>query len=163
MVLERLYGLEIAKGVIVDNKQKRKLEMYFKNSSRFLWGLGPGNQKKTYQWLREKGFTFDNGPYRQVTNQLLENSDMEQILKTLIIPRVKELFTDRAIDFLRDCWQAGTVPDISFLKLYNIRNSIPLLEINSQFDYVERWGELAGVWFEEIEPAFGLGKEKKQV
>ncbi len=135
----------------MDIKQKQKLESYLKNSSRFLWGLGPGNQKENYQWLRAKGFTFDNGSYGYVTSQLLENPGIEQILKDLVIPRVKELFTDKAIDFLRDCWQAGKVPDVSFLKLYNIRNAVPFLEINSQFNYVERWGELAGVWFEEIE------------
>jgi len=135
----------------MDIKQKQKLESYLKNSSRFLWGLGPGNQKENYQWLRAKGFTFDNGSYGYVTSQLLENPGTEQILKDLVIPRVKELFTDKAIDFLRDCWQAGKVPDVSFLKLYNIRNAVPFLEINSQFNYVERWGELAGVWFEEIE------------
>lgn len=135
----------------MDAKQKQKLERYFENSSRFLWGLGPGNQKENYQWLRGKGFTFDNGSYKHVTSQLLENPGIEQILKNLIIPRVKELFTDKAIDFLRDCWQAGTVPDMSFLKLYKIRNAVPFLEVNSQFNYVGRWGELAGVWFEEIE------------
>ena len=135
----------------MDAKQKQKLEKYLKNSSRFLWGLGPGNQKENYQWLREKTFKFDSRTYRHVTNQLLENYGIEQLLKTLIIPRVRELFTNKAIDFLRDCWQAGIIPDVSFVKLYNIRNAVPFLEVNSQFDYVERWGELAGVWFEEIE------------
>jgi hypothetical protein len=135
----------------MDNKQKQKLERYLKNSSRFLWGLGPGNQKENYQWLRDKGFTFDYGSYDHVTTQLLVNPGIEKVLKDLIIPRVKELFTGKALDFLRDCWLAGTRPDISFLKLYNIKNAAPFLEINSQFNYVERWGELAGVWFEEIE------------
>lgn len=135
----------------MDAKQKQKLERYLKNSSRFLWGLGPGNQKENYQWLKGKGFTFDNGSYGHVTNQLLENPGIEKIIKELIIPRVKELFTERALDFLRDCWQAGTRPDISFLRLYNIKSATPFLEMNPQFNYVERWGELAGVWFEEIE------------
>ena len=135
----------------MDNKQKQKLERYLKNSSRFLWGLGPGNQEENYQWLREKGFTFDHGSYSHVTSQLLVNPGIEKVLKHLIIPRVKELFTGKALDFLRDCWQAGTRPDVSFLNLYNIKNAAPFLEINLQFNYVERWGELAGVWFEEIE------------
>jgi hypothetical protein len=139
----------------MDAKQKGKLERYCKNSSRFLWGLGCGNQKETYQWLRGKGFVFDNGSYAHVTTQLLENPGIEKILKTLIIPRVKELFTEKAIDFLRTCWQAGAVPNVSFLKLYNIRNASPLLEVNPQFNYVERWGELAGLWFEEIEELQG--------
>jgi len=46
---------------------------------------------------------------------------------------------------------------MSFLKLYNINNAsnaFPFLEVNTQFNYVERWGELAGVWFEEIETLY---------
>jgi len=135
----------------MDTNQKGKLERYFKNSSRFLWGLGPGNQKETYQWLRGKGFVFDNGTYAHVTTQLLENPGIEILLKDLIIPRVKEIFSEKAIDFLRTCWQAGTLPDISFLRLYNIKDAPSFLEVNTQFNYVERWGELAGLWFEEIE------------
>jgi len=135
----------------MDTNQKGKLERYFKNSSRFLWGLGPGNQKETYQWLRGKGFVFDNGTYAHVTIQLLQNPGIEILLKDLIIPRVKEIFSEKAIDFLRTCWQAGTLPDISFLRLYNIKNVPPFLEVNTQFNYVERWGELAGLWFEEID------------
>jgi hypothetical protein len=143
----------------MDAKRRGKLERYFKNSSRFLWGLGPGNQKETYQWLRGKGFVFDSGSYAHVTDQLLEKPGIETMLKDLVVPRVKELFTDKAIDFLRSCWQAGTTPAMSFLKLYNIKNASPFLEINSQFNYVERWGEFAGLWFEEIE---GLQESSNQ-
>ena len=135
----------------MDARQKGKLERYFKNSSRFLWGLGRGNQKETYQWLRREGFVFDNGSYAHVTGQLVEKPGIERILQKLIVPRTKELFSDKAIEFLWTCWQAGTVPDMSFLKLYNIKDAYPFLEVNSQFNYVERWGEFAGVWFEEIE------------
>jgi len=132
-------------------KEKAKLERYLKNSSRFLWGLGPGNQKDTYEWLRSKGFVFDNGSYANVASQLLEDTGIEKIVNDLIQPRVKELISDKALDFLRICWQAGSLPNISFLKLYNIKNAQPFLEVNTQFNYVERWGELAGLWFEEIE------------
>ena len=135
----------------MDTKQKHKLERYFMNSSRFLWGLGTGNQKETYQWLRGKGFVFDNGSYGHVTRQLLDNPGIDTILKDLIIPRVKQLFTNKAIEFLRSCWQAGTRPDMSFLKMHNIKDASPFLEVNPQFNYVERWREFAGVWFEEIE------------
>lgn len=135
----------------MDNKQRQRLERYLKNASRFLWGLGPGNQKENYEWLRAKGFEFDSGTYAYVTAQLLEKYGIENLLKNLIIPRVKESLSEKAIDFLRDSWRAGTKPDMSFLKLYNIKNPFPFLELNTQFNYVERWGELAGVWFEEIE------------
>jgi len=133
------------------DKQRQKLERYLKNASRFLWGLGPGNQKENYEWLRKKGFEFDSGSYDNVTTQLVEKYGIENLLKNLIVSRVKELFSEKAIDFLRDSWRAGTRPDMSFLRLYNIKNPFPFLEVNTQFNYVERWGELAGVWFEEIE------------
>jgi len=136
----------------MDEKQKRKLERYLKNSTRFLWGLGPGNQKDNYEWLRAEGFEFTDGSYDHVTNQLLENYGIEQILKRIVIPRVQKLFIKKAIDFLRESWQAGSKPDVSFLRLYGIDKPLPFLEVNTQFNYVERWGELAGIWFEEIEP-----------
>lgn len=135
----------------MDRKKQEKLERYLKNATRFLWGLGPGNQRENYSWLKDRGFEFDAGSYSHVTNQLLEKYGIEQILKRLVIPRVRELFSEKAIDFLRESWRAGTRPDISFLRLYNIHNPSPFLEVNTQFNYVERWGELAGVWFEEIE------------
>lgn len=140
----------------MEAKQKAKLERYFKNSSRFLWGLTPGrNQKETYQWLKSEGFVFENGSYGYVTAQLLVNPGIEAILRDLIIPRVKRLFTGKAIEFLNTCWLAGTRPDMSLLSLYNIKDASPFLEVNTQFNYVERWGEFAGLWFEEIEELQG--------
>lgn len=144
----------------MDAKKKAKLERYFKNSSRFIWGLGQGNQRETYRWLRAKGFTFDDGSYARVTDQLLENPGIEKLINELIVPRIKELFSDKSIEFLRSCWQAGTRPDVSFLKLYNIRDALPFLEVNSQFAYVERWGEFAAMWFEEIEEPQDLLREE---
>jgi hypothetical protein len=135
----------------MDEKQKGRLERYLKNSARFLWGLGPGNQNENYKWLRSRGFEFQDGNYGHVTNQLLESYGIEQIIKRIVILRVKELFPQKAIDFLRESWQAGARPDISFLRFYNIDKPTPFLEVNTQLNYVERWGELAGVWFEEIE------------
>ncbi|MCL0075394.1 hypothetical protein M1O17_00700 [Dehalococcoidia bacterium] len=135
----------------MDENRKHKLERYLKNSCRFLWGLGPGNQSATYGWLREKGFNFNAGSYDHVTNQLLENYGIEQIIKRIVIPTVKELFPQKGIDFLRESWRAGSRPDASFLRLYGIGKPAPFLEVSPQFHHVERWGELAGIWFEEIE------------
>lgn len=135
----------------METRQREKLERYLRNGSRFLWGLGPGNQKENYQWLREQGFDFHGGTYDHVTTQLVKEYGMENLIRKLIVPRVKELFSEKAVDFLRDSWRAGTRPDMSFLRHYNIKNPYPFLEVNTQFNYVERWGELAGVWFEEIE------------
>ena len=146
----------------MDPKRKAKLERYLRNSTWFLWGLGRGNQKETYRWLGERGFKFNSGTYAAVTDQLLENYGIERILRDLVVPRVSELFTEKAIDFLRSCWEAGTKPDISFLKLYNIKDGSPFLEVNSQFNYVERWGEFAGLWFEEIEELQELIKQGRE-
>ncbi len=136
----------------MDEIQKGKLERYFKNATRFLWGLGPGNQKVTYKWLREKKFDFNDGTYDHVTNQLLQNYGIEQIIKRIVIPRVKELYSHKAMEFLKNSWYAGSKPDMSFLNHFGIRTPTPFLEVNMQFNFVERWGDLASVWFEEIEP-----------
>jgi len=147
----------------MDKTQQEKVARYLKNASRFLWGLGPGNQKKTYAWLRERGFDFYNGTYSHVTNQLLDNYGIEQILKRIVIPRVTELFSVKVINFLRESWLAGTKPDISFVRLYNIPNPSGFLEVNTQFNFVEGWGDLAGVWFEEIEKIEELREAIKRV
>lgn len=144
-------------------KQQGKLQRYLKNSSRFLWGLGPGNQGKNYEWLDYKGYRNAEGQrykgsYSNVTNDLLTRHGIEGIIKDLIVPTVKERLGDKAdnvIKLLRSCWQEGVTPDMSLLKLNKIeaKNAEPFfLEINTQFNYVEKWGELAGIWFEEIEP-----------
>jgi hypothetical protein len=144
----------------MDAKQKGKLERYFKNASRFLWGLGNKNQKETYLWLKAYGkqrlgsdFDFKEGPYREVIAQLLQNPGLERLLKDLVVPRVRELFSDQALEFLRISWNAGTLPDISYLQHYNINleDASPFLEVNKWYKYVERWGDFAGIWFEEME------------
>ena len=144
----------------MDAKQKGKLERYFKNASRFLWGLGIGNQKDTYHWLKSYGkqllgpdFDFKEGPYREVIAQLLQNPGIERLLNDLVVPRVKELYSDQVLEFLRVSWNAGTLPDISYLKHYNINieDASPFLEINKWYKYVERWGDFAGIWFEEMD------------
>ncbi len=142
----------------MNSNQKGKLERYFKNSRRFLWRLGRGNQKKTYGWLWGKGVEFENGPYAHVTGQLLNKYGIESLIDTLIAPRVKELFTPSALDFLRSCWYTGMVPDPSFMSTYNISDPSPFLDVNYQYKFVEGWGEFAGIWFEEIEPALSEAK-----
>ena len=111
----------------------------------------PGNQGENYRWLERKGFSFNRGAYGRVTEQLLENPGIEALLSKLIIPRVREMFSDRALEYLNTCWQAGTTPDMALLRQYNVRDTAPFLDYNTQFNYVEGWGEFAGVWFEQIE------------
>ena len=144
----------------MDAKQKAKLERYFKNASRFLWGLGNNNQKETYRWLKAYGkqrlghdFDFKEGPYKNVIAQLLQNPGIERLLKDIVVPRVNELYNDKVLEFLRLSWNAGTIPDISYLKIYNINieDTNPFLEVNKWYKHVERWGDFAGIWFEEMD------------
>jgi hypothetical protein len=98
-------------------------------------------------------FDFKEGPYKEVIAQLLQNPGIERLLQDLVVPRVRELFSDQALEFLRISWYAGTLPDISYLKHYNINleDASPFLEVNKFYKYVERWGDFAGIWFEEMD------------
>ena len=40
---------------------------------------------------------------------------------------------------------------IAVLRQLNMKDMSPFVDMNTQFNYVEGWGEFAGVWFEEIE------------
>ena len=152
----------------MDTKFKGKLERYLKNSSHFLWGVILDNRDGSYRWLRNTGkklwgenFDFKKSPYNDVTNQLLINPGIEKLLKDMIVPRIKkELFSEKALEFLRVSWNAGILPSMPYLKQYRMDNDNPFLEINKQFNYVERWSEWAGIWFEEIEPYLSMKGEK---
>ena len=138
----------------MDMVRKRKLEHYMMNSRKFIWGLGRRNQKQNYAWLQSKGYSFTPGSYTHVTAQLLESPGIEKFMAQVIIPRVKDLFTEQPLSYLRTCWESGTTPDLAVLKRFGLHTSLaaePFVEINSQYNYVVGWGELAGVWFEEIE------------
>lgn len=143
----------------MDEKQKGRIERYLLNASRFLWGLGRGNQKQTYAWLEHKGFAFTRARYGLVLQQLLRNPGLEELLRSLIIPSVRERFPDETLDALRRFWHLGERPNLNRVNQLQVQGSDygiwrPFLEIDTQFQYVEKWGELAGVWFEEIEPWF---------
>jgi len=148
----------------MDDKQKGRIERYLLNADRFMWGLGPGNQKETYTWLEDKKFRFTKARYGLVIQQLLRNPGLEELLTRLVIPTVKEMFPDDTLNELRKLWNIGELPDlkkdINRLEVKGKGNPGPdrafhwrsFVEISTQFHYVERWGELAGIWFEEIEP-----------
>jgi len=142
----------------MEAKQKAKLERYLRNAERFLWGLHRERQRDTYAWLRRKGkelwgqeFDFTSGPYNSVISQLLQNPGIDRLIEDLVKPQVKETFSQHALDMLRQHWNAGDTPSISFLEMANTRDPYPFLILNTQFNYVERWGDFAGLWFEEIE------------
>lgn len=142
----------------MDRQQKERLSRYFMNNYKFFWGLIRGNQTQNYRWLRGKGLTVETGSYTHVASNLLAEPGIEKLITDVVIPRVNELFAPAAMDYFRTCWEAGTRPDISVLKMYNLdspQNADPFVEINSQFNYVVRWGDLAGIWFEEVEKTWG--------
>ncbi len=147
----------------MDDREKAKLERYIKNSNKFLWGLVPPdkrNQKQSYAWLRGRGYRkFKDGTYTYVLAQLLDDPGIERLFSDLVIPRVRdELLSAELMKFLRTCWREGRLPEMSSLYNYGVKNAKaalplwPFLEVNTQYNYVERWGELAGLWFEEIDP-----------
>lgn len=155
----------------MDTKQKNKLERYLRNGNRFIWGLGIKDQKTTYEWLYENGFK-DNGEkfkhsYKYTTEILIKNYGIETIMQKIIKRRVDEMFGTKLIRFLRDCWEGGECPTVDKLiangfsrileeKKYTReekdRDPGPFLLYNRQFKFIQGWGELAGIWFEEIEP-----------
>ena len=82
-------------------------------------------------------------------------------MKDIIAPRVRELFSDQALEFLCVSWNAGTLPDIAYLKHYgiNTEDATPFLEVNKWYKYVERWGDFAGIWFEEMDGVLKPGTD----
>ena len=139
----------------MDVKQKGKLERYFKNADQFMWGLAGRNQQKAYDFLRTLELEFRRAPYSQVADELVRTHGIETILNRAVVPTVKKLFSDKTLEYLRTCWRAGRTPDIAVLREYNVHDPSPFVVINWQYNYVERWGMFAGVWFEEIEGSLG--------
>jgi len=147
----------------MDDRQKQRIERYLMNASRFLWGLCHGrNQKETYRWLERKGYKFTRARYGLVVQQLLLYPGLEGILKDIVIPIVEDSFPEATLNILREHWYRGELPSLSGLKNLIVRGNDtagpdqafhwrPFIEIDTQFHYVRRWGEFAGVWFEEIE------------
>ena len=146
----------------MDDKQRLRLERYLMNASRFLWGLGPGNQRKTYDWLEKEGFKFSRARYGLVTQQLLRYPGIEKLLSDLIIPTVNNYYPDTTLNTLREHWYRGEWPNLKTTDTLEVKGKYepgphravwwrPFVNINTQFHYVENWGEFAGIWFEEIE------------
>jgi hypothetical protein len=149
----------------MDNTLKGKLERYLRNDNGFLWGLVHGTQKEVYSELRAFGekkwgaqFDFRNGTYDQVTGQLLVNPGIERLLEDLIIPKVKERFSEQALSALKKFWCEGERPQAPLISHFNIMNPSPFLVVTSSNfrgkteTFVNGWTTFAGIWFEEIEP-----------
>ena len=145
----------------MDTKQQQRLERFLRNANRFLWGLAPGNQKENYKWLYSHDFKDNEvqfkSSYTDTTEKLIKNYGIERIMRDIIKNRVSDIFPAPFIDFLRNCWMAGVRPSVDMLKangfdrMLDNRDLEVFLRYNKQFNFIEGWGELAGIWFEEIE------------
>ena len=156
----------------MESGRKRRLEHYLMNADRFMWGLGPGNQQENYRWLESKKLKFTRARYGLVTQQLINYPGIEEILKVIVIPSVEEQFPSTTLEMLREHWMRGEHPELSKLNKLELGDRKnpgpdraflwrPFIEIDTQFHYVERWGELTGTWFEEIEPYLSMEDKNK--
>lgn len=102
--------------------QKEKLDRYFRNADRFMWGVIPGDKRIVFTTLRtaleelgEEGALVPDhkkATYAMVTENLLGKLGIERILTEIVAKQVKHQFVDRsgALDFLRAHWLSGTLP-----------------------------------------------------
>ena len=148
----------------MEEKQKQKLTRYFMNASKFLWGLPRSNQQAAYRWLRNKGYEFQNGTYAYVINQLKENPGIEKILRDIVVPEVEKLFPPGLLESLQEHWNNGRLPDMALLNTYGEPRCDPFLEVGGyeKFRYIDRWGDFAPIYFEEILPWLNESKTKNE-
>jgi hypothetical protein len=122
-----------------------------------------------------------NPVYRDINRELLIELGITGILEKIVLPRISSYFRPEILQYFRNCWEQGQTPGIKFMKDNNLyRNRVwhahevhvekpwygrdnpavagyrdpafIFIQINTQFDFVERWTVFAGLWFEEIEP-----------
>lgn len=169
--------------------QAEKLKRYFINADPFLWGILEGRKKKDrLKEIKTLGFLSgysegSNPTYSKMNQDLLIELGIEGILGRIVVPQVRKRFDKEALSGLRRNWEQGCTPDKKYLKeknLYRYRRFVwreereekrPILpkepahiflQINTQFDYVERWTVFAGLWFEEIEPWIRESQSKNE-
>jgi hypothetical protein len=122
-----------------------------------------------------------NPNYSRINQDLLVEPGIEGVLDQIVIPKIKALFTEEIMDYFRRCWEQGQTPNLDYLRkqgLYKRRfharatwdshwdqmleppvgykdPCFVFFQIETQYDFVERWTVFAGLWFEEIEPLIG--------
>ena len=166
--------------VVMEDAVLNRLEGYLINANQFMWGLGQGGKHKTYEWLRQSGVKIidecadipipkkpsDKYAYQRMLKDLLnkdQNMGIEWVITKLIVPRVHELFPPDKLWYLDYCWSTGLKPSEDNIRSdFKINSKLsclyqecyPFIEIKiyHQRFYFSRWGEFAGIWFEEIEP-----------
>ena len=106
----------------MDTNQKEKLERYFRNADRFMWGVIPGDKKTVFIALKtlleqlgeDSAMVSDHrkSTYAMVIENLITSIGIERILTQIIAEEVRRQFKGRspALDFLRAHWISGTLP-----------------------------------------------------
>jgi len=164
------------------NEQIQKLSKYFLNADPFLWGvLRSKNKKARIKELQDRGYLLgytkgSNPIYTRIVRDLLLELGITGILERIVAPSIQEMFTPEDLRYFRDCWGQGQTPELKYLrknKLYGknmfsreIREGFGeekvtgykdpafiFVQIETQFNLVQRWTVFAGLWFEEIEPS----------
>jgi len=106
----------------MDTGQMGKLERYFRNANRFMWGVIPGDKRTVFTALRtlleqlgeESTLVPDDkkATYAMVIENLLTKIGIERVLTQIVAGEVRRQLTGRspALDFLRAHWMSGTLP-----------------------------------------------------
>jgi len=152
--------------------------------------LDAKNKKGRIQELKDIGFlgaysASANPNYSRINQDLLVELGIEGVLERIVVPKIRGLFTKEIIEYFRRCWEQGQTPALDYLRekgLYRRRYgtrevydsrlhideppsgykdpSFVFFQIETQYNFVERWTVFAGLWFEEIEPLLGTaGKD----
>jgi hypothetical protein len=122
-----------------------------------------------------------NPNYSRINQDLLVEPGIEGVLEQIVVPKTKALFTEEIMDYFRRCWEQGQTPTLDYLRkqglykrTFHVREvydshgvqmseppvgykdpSFIFFQIETQYNFVERWTVFAGLWFEEIEPLIG--------
>jgi hypothetical protein len=163
--------------------QTEKLKRYLFNANPFLWGvLETNNKKARLKEIKALGFLSgysegSNPLYSKVNQDLLAELGIDGILERIVVPQVLKRIGKDALHSFRLKWEQGQTPSKEYLKdkkLYKEHGLIWVkreekrilapkepafifIEINTQYNYIERWTVFAGLWFEEIEPLLDSG------
>lgn len=159
----------------MNDQQGQNITMLLRNANKFLWGISNRNQKETYIWLKEKDFLDKpkgakfgvqfTKSYDDTLEKLLETYGIEKIMTDLVKPRVYEILSEPLMNSLRQCWQNGVRPTVDTIKMSGREYILTekartkwhdepdsFLIYNTQFNYIEGYGQLGYIWFEVIEP-----------
>lgn len=145
------------------------------------------NKKQRLKELKAMGLLAQhpestNASYGKINHDLLKEIGIEGVLERIVVPNVKRLFIEDVLAYFNRCWEEGQPPDLEYLRdhrlyprRYGTREvherpvhiaeapsgykdpAFIFFQIDTQYNYVLRWTNFAGVWFEEIEPLLGKG------